>query len=82
MDLNDPKGFLENLFAFHSQYLKEHGTEPFSEGELKDTLMDFFIAGTVRHFYYLRQLDIYFYLYIMKMNNLFPKFRIRNCPSG
>ena len=48
MDLNDPTGFLENLYAFHAQYLKERGTEPFAEGVLKAVLMDFFIAGRVR----------------------------------
>ena len=47
MDLNDPKGFLENLYAFHAQYLTEHGAEPFSEGVLKAMLIDFVAAGTV-----------------------------------
>ena len=46
MDMEKPKGFLENLFAFYSQYLREHGTEPFSEGKVNAVLMDFFVAGT------------------------------------
>ena len=69
MDMDKPKGFFENLFAFHAQYLQEHGTEPFSEVELRGTLMDFFIAGMVRPFYHLRHLDNLNKSTVQKNNN-------------